>query len=381
MQLTRSNIVFRTDASLEIGTGHVMRCLTLADALRERGADCYFICRTQSGDLHELIQRRGYVLHSLPPIHPTPDGRGKEDNAATDLPHAAWLQTDQQSDALETLARLDELDPDWLVVDHYGIDTRWERKIQSRVQRLMVIDDLADRHHDCDLLLDHNLGRKSNSYTGLVPPTCKLLMGEKYALLRPEFAELRGASLKRREARSMDSLLISMGGIDKANDSSTVLTALKTCPLPPGCKITIVVGVGCPWLPQVEQLAATLPWETKILVDTHEMARIMSQSDFAIGGGGVTGLERICLGLPSIMLETADNQKNALASFRKYGLAVTAPGFQYLSKDEKIRTIERLFRNALDDGGVTYAFDSVCDGLGSERVSAYLAGMDGEDRL
>jgi len=381
MQLDGSAIAFRADASLEIGTGHVMRCLTLADALRKRGADCHFICRTQPGDLGELIRRRGYPVHSLPPKDPTTDDRGIAYGTATDPPHAAWLHTDQHSDALETLAILDELKPDWLVVDHYAIDTRWERKIRTRVRRLMVIDDLADRHHDCDLLLDHNLGRNADNYAGLVPPSCNVLTGEKYALLRPAFAELRKASLTRRKPQSIRSLLISMGGIDKDNDTSAVLTALRGCLVPSNCRIIVAFGAGCPWLPQVEQLAATLPWETKILVDTHEMARIMSESDFAIGGGGVTGLERICLGLPSIMLETADNQKNALASFRKYELAVTAPGFQHLAVDEKVRTIERLFRSALDDRGVPRVIDSACDGLGSERVSEYLAGVDGEDRV
>ena len=371
MGLNGSVVAFRTDASIQIGTGHVMRCLTLADSLRNRDAVCHFICRTQAGDLIDFIRRSGYRVHPLPEICEPPE----DIKAPTGLAHAAWLRTDQTTDALESGHIIDKLKPDLLIVDHYAIDASWEGIVRTRSRTLMIIDDLADRNHDCDLLLDHNLGANAASYEKLVPPGCIKLIGADYALLRPEFAELRDASLKRRKKPRLRSLLISMGGIDKDNTTATVLTALKDCPVPPDCRITVVLGAGCPWMAQVRQLASQLPWDTAILNNTDEMAKIMSQSDLAIGAGGVTGLERACLGLPSIMLETADNQRPFLAAFENRGLAVTAPNFEYLTENEKLVTIKRLFRKALNSENIPKSIISACDGLGSERVAETLAGI------
>jgi UDP-2,4-diacetamido-2,4,6-trideoxy-beta-L-altropyranose hydrolase len=371
MGLSGSVVTFRTDASLQIGTGHVMRCLTLADSLRKRGAVCHFISRPQPGDLIEFVRRKGHGVHPLPQKDETPE----DTDPIPALAHAAWLRTDQISDALETRDIVDQLNPDWLIVDHYALDARWEGILRDHSRKLLVIDDLADRKHDCDLLLDYNLGCDPESYDGLVPPGCKKLIGVDFALLRPEFAEWREASLQRRKEPRLRSLLISMGGIDKDNGTATVLTALQGCRIPPDCRMIIVIGAGCPWLSQIRQQASTLPWNTTILNNTDEMAKIMSQSDLAIGAGGVTGLERACLGLPSIMLETADNQRPFLAAFEREGFAVTAPGFQYLTKNEKLVTIRRLFQRVLNSENTSKVIGSACDGLGSERVAQTLAGM------
>lgn len=369
MGLNRSVIVFRTDASTHIGAGHVMRCLTLADSLRKRGADCHFICREQSGDLLTYIKRRGHQVEFLARLC------GRTSDTHLGPSYASWLGTDQNTDALETRNIVDRLKPDWLIVDHYALDARWERLLKDGSRRLMIIDDLANRHHQCDLLLDQNLGRNAGSYEKLIPPQCKLLIGANFALLRPEFAELRTASLQRRRKEpAISSLLISLGGVDKDNATSTVVSALEDCSMPSNCRITIVVGSGYRWLNRLQRLASTFPREIKIVKNTEKMAHIMSQSDLAIGAGGVTGLERACLGLFSIVLETADNQRPFLSAFENQGLAVTAPGFQHLSNEEKRITIKRLFLEALKKENVAETIGSVCDGFGSERVANFLAG-------
>lgn len=369
MELNGSVIALRADASQQIGTGHIMRSLTLADSLQEKGAVCHFVCRSQPGDLVDLIQRRGYPVHALN----RPVSSCEENDLLPSPAHAAWLLTDQATDAGQTQEVLDELDTDWLIVDHYAIDARWQEAVRQHTRRLMVIDDLADRRHDCDLLLDHNLGREAVAYNGLVPAGCKVLAGDDYALLRAEFAEFRDASLERRRTPALKTLLVSIGGIDKDNNTSIALNSLADCPIPSDCQITVVIGAGSPWLSQLEQLASKLPWQTSVICNTDEMARIMSESDFAIGACGLTGLERACLGLPSIMLETADNQAPFLAAFESRGLAHTAPGFQYLSENEKRVTISRLFRQALNGENRPRAIASSCDGLGSARVAMAMA--------
>lgn len=306
------HIAFRTDASLQIGTGHVMRCLTLADALRERGAQSTFICRPHAGHLFDLFQQRGHMAKALAPA----------DDAYTapaDECHAKWLGTDWANDAAQTQQALGDQVVDWLVVDHYALDRRWEQTMRTHTRRIMAIDDLADRPHDCDLLLDQNLGHQALDYRALVPTECRLLCGSKYALLRPDFASIRKYSLQRRVLPELRELLITMGGVDKDNATAKVLQMLRACSLPEDCKITVVLGLTAPWLDTVNKLAQAMPRPTRVLSGVSNMARLMADSDLAIGAAGSTAWELCCLGVPNLLVCTAANQASvitALASIK-----------------------------------------------------------------
>jgi len=256
------NIVFRADASLNIGTGHVMRCLTLADALRERGASCRFVCREHPGHLLQLISERGHVVVSLPLPSPPSAAPGTTDQQPA---HAHWLGTDWHTDAQQTLDGIGNTPVDWLIVDHYALDNRWESALRTRCQYLMAIDDLADRLHDCELLLDQNLGLTARDYAPYLPQDCTTLIGPRYALLRPEFAALRPYSMNRRKQPQLKQLLITMGGVDKDNATGQVLHALAQCTLPVDLQITVVMGPHAPWLEQVRQQAHIMPCPTQVL--------------------------------------------------------------------------------------------------------------------
>jgi UDP-2,4-diacetamido-2,4,6-trideoxy-beta-L-altropyranose hydrolase len=298
-----SLVVFRVDASLSIGSGHLMRCLTLASALAVAGARCVFISRSHPGNLHELVRSRGFQVIELA----ADDSRletGDDFGAPT---HAHWLGCDWQADARQTRAVLDQLQSDWLVTDHYALDARWETELAGSYTKLLVIDDLADRPHACDVLLDQNLGRMAADYVQLVPARCKVLVGPEFALLRPEFAALRSESLARpRDA--IRKLLITMGGVDQPNATGTVLTTLKECYLPDECQISVVMGRHAPWLEQIQAMARQMPWRTEVLINIDDMGRRMVESDLAIGAAGSTSWERCCLGLPSLIVVLAENQ-------------------------------------------------------------------------
>ncbi len=287
-------VVFRTDASLQIGIGHVMRCLTLADALRASGAECSFICREHPGNLLEQIRQRGYAVLGLPASSADPIPRDLEEAAESN--HSSWLGSDWATDAAQTRVGAGETAIDWLIVDHYAIDARWEQALRPICRKLMVIDDLADRPHDCDLLLDQNLGRDVSDYRKLVPDDCTVLVGPRYALLRPEFAALRDYSMRRRAIPQLKHLLITMGGVDQADATGLALEALKDCQLPGGSHITVVMGPHAPWLERVQLLAAQMPLSTDVKVNVHNMAQLMADSDLAIGAAGSTSWERCCLG-------------------------------------------------------------------------------------
>lgn len=308
-------IAFRADASIQIGTGHVMRCLTLADALRERGAQCSFICRQHLGNLVDLIKQRGHQVHALPTgnkNYPTPFQPA----------HAAWLGTGWTTDAKQTRLALDQQSVDWLVVDHYALDCQWETALRPYARKIMVIDDLADRPHDCDLLLDQNLGRTKEDYGGLLKFGAHLLIGPQYALLRAEFAQWREYSLARRTQPQLKNLLITMGGVDESNATGQVLDALKTCELPDDLHITVVMGPHAPWLTQVQALAISIPWPVKVLACVSNMAQLMADSDLAIGAAGGTAWERCTLGLPTLLLVLAENQKSGALALQKAGAAL-----------------------------------------------------------
>jgi UDP-2,4-diacetamido-2,4,6-trideoxy-beta-L-altropyranose hydrolase len=317
------HIAFRTDASLQIGTGHAMRCLTLADALRERGAQSTFICRPHAGHLLDLIQQRGHTTKVLTPADAA-------FTAPADPTYAKWLGTDWASDAAQTQQALGDQVVDWLVVDHYALDRRWEQAIRPHTRSIMSIDDLADRPHDCDLLLDQNLGRQAKDYGGLLSRHTQTLIGPAYALLRPEFAQWRQRSLQRRAQPQLKNLLITVGGVDEANATGQVLDALTRCELPTDLRITVVMGPIAPWLAQVQAQAASMPRPTQVRAGVSNMAQLMAESDLCIGAAGGSAWERCALGLPTLVLILAANQHSGAMALQSHGAVWVAADAQQL---------------------------------------------------
>ena len=306
MTAGKQTIVFRADASVQIGNGHVMRCLTLADGLREKGHDCHFICRPHQGNRIVTIQTHGFSVHVLPLVTDSVGENADEVASA----HAHWLGVSWETDARQCREIVGRLAPDWLVIDHYALDARWQRRVKPQGARVLVIDDLADRPHEADLLLDQNLGRNAGDYVDLVPASCRILIGPRYALLRPEFSELREESLRRRQSPCLQRLLVTMGGVDQNNATGRALSALRYCPVPDDAEIEVVMGGNAPWLTEVREQAAAMPWPTRVQVDVQDMARRMVEADLAIGAAGSTSWERCCLGLPTLMVVLAENQRS-----------------------------------------------------------------------
>lgn len=368
-------VAFRTDASLQIGSGHVMRCLTLADALAARGAVCQFICRSHEGNLIEFIRGKGYGTHALPIAHEASAGSSAlapDPDASTPvLAHSHWLRATQAQDAEACATILAAQRPDWLIVDHYALDAHWERALKPHYRQLMAIDDLADRPHACDLLLDQTFGREVADYRPLVPTDCHLLCGSQYALLRPQFASLRTYSLQRRARPTLRALLITMGGVDKDNATGQVLQALRTCSLHTDCRITVVMGATAPWLNEVRKQAQDMPWPTRVLVGVSDMAQLMADSDLAIGAAGATSWERCCLGLPTAMMVLAENQRYAAQLLEQ----VNAVWMLELGTNFKKRLAQFIDEASSSEACLSHLRDcanKVTDGKGGERLAEYL---------
>lgn len=301
-------VVIRVDSSSQIGSGHLMRCLTLAGQLKKQGVEVAFICRDLEGNLTELVKKQGYELHLLP--------RAENDDTLTG--YATWLTVSQQRDAEETIAIIQKFSAvNRLVIDSYAIDEIWEKSLRPYVQEIFVIDDLANRRHDCDVLLDQNYYLdKEHRYDGLVPESCKLLLGPEHALLREEFYEAK-KHLRKRDG-SIHNILVFYGGSDLTDETTKAIHALIELNLP-GVTADVIVGASNKQKGKISELCSQHEF-----LHYHEqvsnMAGFMNSADLMIGAGGTTTWERCFLGLPSVVTAVADNQRKISEDCAEAGL-------------------------------------------------------------
>ena len=319
--LTPPSFVFRADASSKIGTGHVVRCLTLANELRKRGGECQFICREHHGHLIERIKNDGFLVHVLKTT-------GETDR---DLLHSDWLGSTQRADAASSSCILENCQADWLIVDHYGLDYRWELEARQHVKQIMVIDDLADRKHDCDLLLNQNYGSSPALYSGSVPVECLQIHGPKYALLKPSYAEHR-KGMPSRDGQVRRAMIYFGGGEDRADVTGMAVGAFQTPELE-DVQLDIVVGANYAHQEALENAVAQRTKKPKIHRQLRDLAALMSVSDLAIGAGGSTMWERCCMGLPSIVICVAPNQRRSCEEMHKAGFIRYLGEIDSVSKD------------------------------------------------
>lgn len=338
--------VFRCDASPTLGGGHVMRCLALADVLTEAGGRCTFAVRAGTAETVPMLAEHAVELI---PLDCEPDGE------------AAML------------SRLLPGGADILVVDHYRRGLEFERACRPIFRRIMVIEDVNERTHDCDLLLDQTLGRSARDYAELVPPSCRLLLGASYALLRREFPRARAAALDRRGSRGPGSLciLVNFGATDPSDATSTALEGIALAAVP--TRVTVVLCSASPNIERVRRVAGALPFPTALCTDSRDVADLMSRADLAVGAAGFASWERCCMGLPALVIETADNQRRIAAALAAAGAVWLLGEAASVTPDDVAGALRRL---ADEDGllrEMSLRARAVCDGQGAFRVHEALA--------
>lgn len=332
-----------------------MRCLTLADALKQHGAQTRVISRQMPGYLRDMLDEKGHEFTLL---------NSRSNGVITgDLAHAHWLDISQVQDAADAIHALSDQIWDWLVVDHYALDACWETVLRKVAKSILVIDDIADRQHDCDALLDQNFYVDMDTrYAGKVPPHCQLLLGPRYALLRDEFRQLR-ERIKLR-AGAVKRVLVFFGGVDVDNYTGRTVEALANIDIK-GLHVDVVIGAQHPYRKQIESACAEHQFDCH--VQTSHMAELMATADLAIGAGGSTVWERCCMGLPAFVICTADNQVKQVADAASEGL-LYAPEF----KGELIHVIKRHLRALSENGCLRQAISRsamhAVDGRGVLRV-------------
>lgn len=290
---SNAHAVFRFDASAEIGGGHAMRCSTLAKALQQEGWGISIVTRK--------------------------DSLGFLDLPAADNVVVVLLGDDPGNEAAETM-NASPHGCDLVVVDHYGRDFAYETALSGWARQRLIIDDLADRRHECEFLCDQTPGRTAAEYAPLLPDYCRVLTGSDYALLRPEFAALRKHTMRRR-IDGIERVLISFGMSDPANLTAIALHAFAMVGF--SGAIDIILGSAAPHATAIAKQLDQSNLNARLLLDTPNVAKLMSEADLAIGAGGTASLERCCLGLPTLLCVLADNQRANAAALARSGAVVT----------------------------------------------------------
>lgn len=345
------NVFFRTDASDTIGAGHLTRCLVLADAIAGQGGTCHFLVRHQNAVSRRLLDGRSYPVFSV------------------DLPE----DCDPSEDVRRCIgyARSVATAVDWLVVDHYGLDAQWERAARSLSSCILVIDDLADRAHDCDVLVDPGLGRQASEYARWVSAPTDMLLGSRYAILKPAFALNHGLAPLWSEVRRAH---VFFGGGSAAEWMPECIDIMMD--VEPDLEVS---AVGMCSEQAMDRLMKRHGSRLKWVRQVDDMARHYATCSVALGSPGTATWERACIGLPSALLATAPNQVPILEGLDRLGLCrFLGPAWELKAPELRTRT-----RDFLQDDAARAVMRncglSAVDGRGVERLLRRLQGSGRSD--
>lgn len=339
-----------------------MRCLTLASALYKHGINIYFVCRDFPGNMTAVIPKSGFQVELLP-HHSSPI------QCDDDSVYGKWLGASWKTDVEELGSYIEckNLSVDLLIVDHYAIDHKWEETARSYAKKIFVIDDLANRRHECDYLLDQNFHHNlSVRYSNLIPRQCLQMLGPQYALLREEFCALHSKAVAR--TGPIKKILVFFGGSDPQNLTEKALMALKCCGDCLNQHIDVVVGIMNPHKERIKALCLNEKDRYSFHCQVDYMSRLMLEADLAIGGGGASSWERCCLGLPSIVINIAENQIDITEALATWGAALSLGN----SESVQINVLSEVVTDLIKNNEVLISMSKrgleLVDGNGVHRV-------------
>jgi UDP-2,4-diacetamido-2,4,6-trideoxy-beta-L-altropyranose hydrolase len=353
-------IAIRVDSSVKIGTGHVMRCITLANSLRKNGAEVLFVCRKHDESMNQFIIGKGFNVEQLN-ISP----KNIVENRTGKYNYKSMLEISEMEDAENTIEKIRYFKPNWVIVDHYSLGIKWEQIIKKYTNKIFVIDDIANRRHDCDVLLDQNLYENMHSrYDNLIPEGCKKLLGPKYALLRSEFINHRKNVQITNE--DINSVFIFFGGTDHLNLTEITLRSLMEKKLS-HLTFNVVIGKDNPNKVSIQKFSA-LHKNINLIIQTNEIGSIMAKSDIAIGSGGSAIWEICCLGLPSFIISFADNQLESVRHLSKNNIIEYHCHFDELKPAFLNQSFYKFITNNSKINLIRKQCFGVVDGLGKRRI-------------
>lgn len=352
-----------------------MRCLSLAEGLQEKAASIGFLCREYPENLMDRILGKGFQVYRIPLDQKSPPSVVEDGSNGK----GEWSGMDWQADAVQVEAVLERErrhgQIDWLIVDHYGLDARWEQRMHSYARKIMVIDDLANRPHDCDLLLDQNFYRDMDTrYDGLVPGHCQKLLGPKYSLLRREFQAAR-QNLRQRTGE-VNRILVFFAGADPTNETAKAVKAIQLLDKPE-IAVDVVVAEMNLQREEIRKLTAAMP-NAIFYCQPENLAELMAKADLSIGASGSTTWERCCLGLPALVVPLAANQRAVARDLAEEGAVFLLGGpSPRLEVEDYRKHLEFLISNPALLKHSSCRARNLVDGGGTRRCVAAF-GLEGE---
>ena len=333
--------VFRVDAGGGIGAGHAMRCIALAEEFLAASWSVAFAASAET-------------FSSIDPLQSIPGERLVLSPGAADEPDALRRHWPQGADVL--------------IVDHYARDRTFEYRCRPWARRILVIDDLANREHDADVVVDAGASSPV-AYVGLVPKRCRIVVGPRYAIVHAKFEPVRKSAMARRQSQPAQCVFVSFGQNDDANATGETLAALDEIGF--SGKVHVVLGASAPHLPTVR---ARMNGDRHLHINSSDMHGLMEEADLAIGAGGATAWERCFVALASVMVLLADNQRGIVAIVAAAGAGIDAGRVD----DGLRRRLAEILRGLIDDGDRLSAMGAsgaaLVDGRGKQRIVSALAG-------
>lgn len=367
-------VIIRADASVNIGTGHVIRCLTLAKRLKEKGHEVHFVCKTHPGNIITFVESMLFSVHEIPMT-------SFEDTNVAEPEGRFALGGSAQEDAFATIGIIQskfESQVDWLIVDHYGLDEEWQTELRPFCKHIMVVDDLDNRPHNCDLLLDQNCTLDFDRYTKHAPEHCKKLLGPSFTLLRDEFSTAKRSYQASKPVKLERKVLVFFGGSDKYNETLKVLRGVL--PSSEGVTFDVIVGKSNPHINLVTEYCQQFSNIT-VNVQVSDISRRMLEATLFIGAGGATSLERAYCGLPSIVSSIAQNQEESSYALAALGVHKYLGQAQLLTEEDYRVAFYDLLNDKQARLKMERASENVVDGLGVERVVNKITEITNESRI
>jgi UDP-2,4-diacetamido-2,4,6-trideoxy-beta-L-altropyranose hydrolase len=332
-------LLIRADANVAVGTGHVMRCLALAQAWQDAGGGAVFAMAQAAPAVEDRLQR---------------DSMG-----------VAWLTAEPGSadDARETIELARGRQASWVVVDGYRFGEDYQAALKGAGVKVLFIDDNGHAgHYSADLVLNQNAHAREAFYPSREAAT-RLLLGPRFAMLRREFKSWRGWN---REIPAVARrVLVTMGGSDPDNVTERVVQTILG---EPSLSATVVVGGSNPHLPKLRALVAGAQRDMQLVENVSNMPELMANSHVAISGAGTTSLEMCFLGLPALLIVLADNQRPAAEELNRRGVAIDLGEGAEIQPPTLSPYLTRLVNSQDTRKSMSERGRELVDGRGAERV-------------
>lgn len=344
-------VAFRCDASEVIGTGHLARCIVFAENLISHGHDVIFIVRHITASMKSVLHLRNIPLEIL---------SGGESRRSFSSDYSSWLGVEEIFDAEQSIKKLEIFSPDWVVVDHYGINADWEGEVARIGYKILAVDDLSDRKHFCNILIDPNSKREVKGIENV-------LSGPEYSFVASDFLIEREKASVRKEVKRV---LVFFGGIDLKNATMMALKALLSMRANIETDIIVVAGRQNPNLYELEEFC--ISENISIHIQTDKMAQLMSQSDLFVGAAGSSNWERCVVGLPALLCYVAENQKSIASVSQRNGSAINLGDFDSLTSEDFLSGLNKIIGTKDCISKMSERAFQACDGMGRDRICSVM---------